>query len=166
MLVRALLVLAFPVLILTPGRPLWPAQTILSKLAAARPTSRSIARALEVYSVYSLRADPLAEVRGLIPPGVATVGFMASEDDIEVSLWRPFGRRVVKHILVGDSGTAIRARGLEYIVVGGFNLKLRGTTLEDWLQKVGGEVVGSVTATVKVAEGPQPWYVVRLRKSL
>jgi hypothetical protein len=48
------------------------------------------------------------------------------------------------------------------MVVGGFNLKLKGTTLEEWLQRTRGEVVASAVATVKVAEGPQTWYIVKL----
>ena len=32
------------------------------------------------------------------------------------------------------------------------------------LERAGGEVVAKTTATVKVAEGEQPWYVVRLRQ--
>jgi hypothetical protein len=52
--------LAIPVLVLTPGRPLWPAQTILSHLQERHPGQRLIARAFNVYSVYATRADPLA----------------------------------------------------------------------------------------------------------
>jgi hypothetical protein len=162
-LVALAMLLAFPVLILTPGRPLWPAQTILASLHATHPNNGAIARAFEVYKVYSMRPDPLAQVRALLPPDVNVVGFMAAEDDIEVSLWRPFGSRVVKDLLVTDSPDKIRSRGIEYVVVGGFNLKLRHTTLEEWLRKSRAEAIASTTATVKVAEGEQPWYVVKLK---
>ena len=81
---------------------------------------------------------------------------------ISTSLWRPFGQRVVKHILVTDSLEEIRRRGIRYVVVGGFNLKLRGIQLEDWLARHRGEVIGTTVLTIKVAEGPQPWYVVKL----
>src|SRR5206468_2983361 len=45
-LVWLVMLTALTVLMLTPGRPLWPAKTILSTLRAAHPESRSIARAL------------------------------------------------------------------------------------------------------------------------
>ena len=154
--------LAAAVLIVTPGRPLWPAETILSKLHTSHPASRAIARALNVYDVYAVRWDPLANVRALLPPNVKTVGFMGAEDDLDISLWRPFGHRRVEHVLPSDSLENIRERHLEYIVIGGFNLKLKGTTLETWLNRIGGRVIATTSATVKVAEGQQPWYLVRV----
>jgi hypothetical protein len=54
----------------------------------------------------------------------------------------------------------IRA-SVQYAVVSGFNLKYHNLILADWLQQTGAEVVGSTTATLKVSEGEQPWYVVR-----
>jgi len=81
-LVWANFLLAVPVLVLTPGRPLWPAQTVLCRLQATHPTSHAIGRALEVYKVYSIRWDPLAKVRESLPASLKVVGFLASEDDI------------------------------------------------------------------------------------
>jgi hypothetical protein len=154
--------LAVAVLVLTPGRPLWPAQTVLTRLQAAHPASHAIGRALGVYKVYAARSDPLANVRVLLPPSVKVVGFMATEDDIDISLWRPFGSRRVEHVLLSDSPDEIRRRNVDYIVIGGFNLRQNATTLEEWLTRTHAELIGTATATVKVAEGAQPWYVVRL----
>jgi hypothetical protein len=162
-LVWANFLLAIPVLVVTPGRPLWPAQTILSRLQAAHPASHAISRALDVYRVYAIRFDPLAGVRELLPPSVKTVGFLGSEDDIDISLWRPFGSRRVEHILLTDSAKEIRGRGVEYVVVGGFQLAANGTTLEEWLERIHGQVLARTSATIKVAEGLQGWYLVRLQ---
>jgi hypothetical protein len=162
-LVWLMLLLAFPVLIMTPGRPLWPAKTVLGKLHVSHPNSAAIDRALKVYETYAIRPDPLANVRALLPPGLKVVGFMASEDDIEVSLWRPFGQTVVKDVLVTDTAEQLRARGLEYIVVGGLHLKLRKKTLEQWLRDTGAEIVASTTATIKLGEGEQSWYLARVK---
>ena len=52
----------------------------------------------------------------------------------------------------------------EYIVVGDFNFGLSGTTFAAWQQQTGVELVATTNATVRVSEGPQPWYIVRLRK--
>jgi len=161
-LVWANFLLAVPVLVLTPGRPLWPAQTALSRLQAAHSTSHAISRALDVYKVYAIRFDPLASVRELLPSSVKTVGFLATEDDIDVSLWRPFGTRRVEQILLTDSAEDIRRRGIEYLVVGGFHLAQKGTTLETWLKSVHGRLLATTSATIKVGEGPQQWHVVCL----
>ena len=108
-MVGGVLLLALLVLVLTPGRPLWPAQTVLSKVLAWKPGQRSIARALAVYSVYDMRSDPLANVRALLPEGLSVVGFMGTADDIDISLWRPFGQRRVEHVLLSDSPEQIQA---------------------------------------------------------
>jgi len=157
------LVLAFVVLILTPDRPLWPAQTVLSGLAARHPESHLISRALDVYSVYARRSDPLADVRALLPPDAKAVGFIGAEDDCDISLWQPLGSRRVEHFLLSDPPERFRQAGVEYVVVGGLNLQLRGTTLDAWMQKTGAEFVAGTHATQKVAEGPQAWYVVRFK---
>jgi len=163
-LAGGVVVLAIAVLVCVPGRPLWPAQTILSKAVAAHPQQRLLVRAQKVYSVYAGRSDPLAGVRALLPGDIKVVGFMGTADDIDISFWRPYGVRRVKHILLTDSPTQIRQRGIQYVVLGGFNLKEQGVTLDAWLQTSGAELVATTNATLKVAEGLQPWYVARFRQ--
>ena len=155
--------LALLVLVLTPPRPLWPAQTILSRLSASHPSNSLLARAAGVYSVYATRSDPLANVRALLPADVNKVGFMATEDDIEMSFWRPFLRTRVHDLFVIDSPDYIRGRSIDYIVIGGLNLKNNNLRLDQWLQRTGAELVATTNATIKLAEGPQPWHVVRIR---
>lgn len=154
---------AFVVLVLAPDRPLWPARTVLAKIAARHPENHPVSRALEVYTVYSRRSDPLAGVRDLLPPDITTVGFLGAEDDCDISLWLPLGSRRVEHFLLSDPPSRFREKKVEYAAVGGLNLKLRGVALDDWLEKTGAEIVGTTNATLKVSEGPQPWYVVRFK---
>ena len=158
----AVLILAFAVLILSPDRPLWPAQTILTKAVARYPERHLLDRALKVYTVYSERSDSLACVRALLPPGIKVVGFMGTGDDVDISLWRPYGERRVEIFLLTDPPEQIRQR-VQYVVVGGLNLKQNNTTLDTWLQKSGAELVATTNATLKVADGLQPWYVVRFK---
>jgi hypothetical protein len=163
LLVWGVLLLALPVVILTPARPLWPARTILSRLRVSHPGSHAIERALNVYTVYAERPDPLAAVRALLPQDLTTVGFLADGDDIDISFWRPLFTRRVAHVLLGDSADAIRQRQIQYIVVGGAYLDSEHATLAEWMDRVGADLVGQTVAILKVTEGPQPWYVVRLR---
>ncbi|HTX21913.1 MAG TPA: hypothetical protein VMD27_08680 [Candidatus Aquilonibacter sp.] len=155
--------LAFVVLAMSPDRPLWPAQTILSKLAARHPNSSMLSRALTVYSTYSHRSDPLAGVRALLPPDIRVVGFIGDADDCDISLWLPLGSRHVEHFLLSDPPEEIRARNIQYVVLGGYNLKAHEMTLDDWLQKSGAQLVASTNATLKISEGPQSWFVVRFK---
>ena len=154
--------LAFLVLVLSPDRPLWPAQIILSKAVAQHPNSHLLTRALNVYAVYAKRSDPLANVRALLPPDVKTIGFIGTEDDTDLSLWLPLGSRTVEHFLLSDPPELIRAK-VQFAVVNGFNLKYHNVPLEDWLRENNAEVIATTTATLKVSEGEQSWYVVRFR---
>jgi hypothetical protein len=160
-LVGVNLILALIVLVLLPDRPLWPAKTILSKLAVQHPNQHLIARALNVYTVYSTRYDPLANVRALLPPEAATIGFIGAEDDCDISLWLPLGGRRVEHFLASDPPERFRQAKIEYVVVGGLNLQLRGLTFNEWQQRTGAKLVATTTTTLKVAEGPQSWFIVR-----
>jgi hypothetical protein len=160
-MVLGVVLLAVPVLVLTPGRPLWPARSVLSRLLAWKPDHGLLKRALNVYSVYDVRSDPLAGVRALLPKGISVVGFMGTPDDIDISLWRPFGERRVEHILLNDSREQIHKRHIEYAVVGEVNLLESQTTLGAWQAKTGAQVVAMATATMTVTQGPHPWYIVR-----
>jgi hypothetical protein len=112
-----------------------------------------------------VRHDPLAHVRDLLPKDLGVIGFMGEGDDIDMSFWRPFGSRRVEHVVVADSADDIRARGIEYIVVGGSNFAREGTTLEGWVSKTGAVIVAKTTATLRVSDGPQAWYVARLPRT-
>jgi hypothetical protein len=118
---------------------------------------------LDVYTVYAKRPDPLADVRALLKPDVKAVGFIGAEDDCDISLWLPLGSRRVEHFLLSDPPELFRQKQVEYVVVGGLNLQLRGLTLEAWRRRTGAELVASTNATEKVSEGPQAWHVVRVK---
>jgi len=163
-MVWGVLVLAALVLVMIPGRPLWPAQTVLSKVLSIKPGQRLAMRALDVYTVYANRWDPLAEVRARLPKGLAVVGFMGDGDDIDISLWRPFFSRRVKHILLEDTAEEIRRWGIEYAVVSGSHLAANGTTLSAWMARTRAKLVTTVTATVTLTQGPQEWYIVRFQQ--
>ncbi|HVV00035.1 MAG TPA: hypothetical protein VHH88_01650, partial [Verrucomicrobiae bacterium] len=163
LLAAVVFLLALMVLVIAPARPLFPARTLLAKLEASHPQSHSLQRAENVYTVFGERSDPLAAVRNLLPAGLRVVGFMGTQDDIDVSLWRPFFSRRVEYVMLGDSGKSLRERNLRYIVVGDYHLKQQGVALDSWLKKVNAELVAQTTAIQKLSEGPQIWYVVRLR---
>jgi hypothetical protein len=120
-----------------------------------------LVRALTVYSVYDMRSDPLANVRALLPEGLSCVGFMGTPDDIDISLWRPFGTRRVEHILLSDSPAQIRQRHIQYAAIGEENLLEHDTTLAAWQAKTGAQLVATTTATMTVTQGPRRWYIVR-----
>jgi hypothetical protein len=66
-----------------------------------------------------------------------------------------------------DSPDEIRKRcaesNINCLVIGDYNLKSHGLTIDDWLKKSGAELAGTTNATLKVSEGPQSWFVVRFK---
>ena len=154
--------LAFLVLIVSPDRPLWPAKTILREVLARHPGQKTATRALDVYTLYAKRNDALAAVRELLPAGVKELGFIGDGDDCDVSLWRPFGSRRVDHFLLTDPPEMIRTN-VQYVVVGGWNLSVDNQRIDDWLQRNHAELIATTNLTVKLGEGPQNWYLTRLK---
>jgi hypothetical protein len=156
------LITALVVLVLSPDRPLWPAKTMLTKAVAQHPEQRLLERALKVYTVYAGRSDPLSGMRAFLAPDVKVVGFIGTGDDTDVSLWRPYGKRRVEIFLLTDPPDQIRQR-VQYLVVAGPVLQAHDTTLDAWLKNTGVELVATVKATFKVADGPQPYYLVQFK---
>lgn len=155
--------LAVIAVVLTPARPLWPAQSWLAALAETHPGNRWLARAQTVYAVYAERGDALAPLRALLPADAAIVGLVTAGDDPEVSLWRPFGSRQVVHLLPDDTPEELRSRGVRNVVISQNALaQLPERTIEQWLVRYHGELAGTVTLTLKVSRGPERWFWVRL----
>lgn len=162
-LAGGVVLLALAALVVTAPRPLWPAETILAKAVAAHPNQRQLVRAQKVYEVYRRRSDPLAGIREALPPGLKVVGFLGTEDDLDISLWKPYGSRRVAPFQVEDTAETVRQLGVEYAVVSGLELDVKKFTLEDFLHKFNAELIATTNATMVVAQGPEPWYLVRFK---
>lgn len=154
---------AFFVLIVTPPRPLWPAQTILSKLQASHPDSRFINRALTTYTVYSTRPDPWPQARAVLPADEKVIGTVSGPDELDISLWRPFGSHKVAHINLHEADPVqnLQTRKIRYAVVSELEVQLQKVSLDEWLTKARAEILTNFTATITVSNGRQKFYVVR-----
>ena len=160
---------AFAVLIVTPARPLWPAQTILSRAVEAKPESRFLKRALTTYAVYSMRSDPLPQLRAQLPKDLKVVGFLGTPDDLDISFWRPYLSRQVAQISATETAEQIRQRKLTHAIISGAGIEWSAIantnlTFEGWLAQTRAEVMTNTTATVTVSAGPKPWYLVRFNE--
>jgi len=156
-------VLALAAVIVVPSRPLWPADTILAKAVEKHPNQAQLQRAQKVYQVYRQRSDPLAAIREHLPENLKVVGFMGTDDDLDISMWKPYGSRRVEPFLVEDSPEHIRQLGIEYAVVSGLELNTKHVTIDEWLKKNGAEIIFTTNATMTVQQGSEPWYLVRLQ---
>lgn len=164
-LAAAVFLLAAVMLILNPPRPLWPAQTLLSRLSAGHPHSYAITRGMLLYQSYAVRWDLLAPVRDHIPADATNVGLMTyiSASPMQTSLWRPFGHRRIWPLKPTHSREDLAMKGIEYVVIA-----LEGTPprdrawLEAWSQDHGGSVIAEVPVRNRATGDPWPWYVIKL----
>ena len=152
-------VLSMLVVILTPARPLWPAQTVLTTLAK-KTGNPAVQRAEKVYQFYGQRADCLAPIKALIPAGTRVIGFISRGDDPETSLWIPFGSRAVRGI---TPRTDLSKRDFDYVVVNPDDFPhYWKTSFEKWLADNKASIVSSAKVDIKVKLGAVEWHLVKL----
>jgi hypothetical protein len=154
-----------PGLILSPSRPLFPAQTITGWLARHHPHSAGIQRFATVYSTYADRNDVLAPLRAAIPEDVTKIGFVAGSNDTDYSLWRPFGQRQVVE-LTSDSGKSVNVPDdIKWIVIKKDAWPdFSNIPLEEWAAQQHAQIVISVPLVVLVSWGPQTWCLVHIEQ--
>jgi hypothetical protein len=150
--------LALVVSVLNPSRPLWPAQSVMDWLAAKMPGHPLIARAKEVYEVYGHRNDIFEAMRARIPDSVLTIGLIDAADDLETSLWRPFGKRVVVDLVDSERD---KPTNIEWVVVRNKVVTEKSGSFEQWTRSVGATVVYSQIITSTVHLGPEEWSLLR-----
>ena len=157
--------LAALLVIVTPARPLWPAQTLLRSLNADNSTSPLLKRIWTVYSVYGARADGFAPVRAVLPPDLKVLG-LVTFDDPETSLWRPFDSLFIKHVTRADDARSLRDRNIEMTLVSEHIVNGReNPTIEQWLARCDAEIVNSFDLQLRAGRGPTRWHLVRVRST-
>jgi len=153
---------AILVLVLSPARPLWPAQRIFAVLRTRWPGNVQLARAEQVYCVYGARNDVLGPLRDTLPLEATKIAVIADDNDLDYALWRPFGARTLVYP-VGAHSWEEETGGVTWIIGKTSLLKPRyGGLLEQLLVRSGGETLTRKRITSRVSVGPEEWFVIRL----
>lgn len=157
------MVLAGLLIVVTPARPLWPAETIIdaAKQNPSLAHSRWVARADAVYATYSTRSDAFAPLLCTLPPGqqVGVVTF----DDPETSLWKPFGSRIIKHVIPGESAESLRARGIRVLAISNDRLTEHSNIdLDTWSHQLQARKIATVNLQLRAKQGLTTWTVLEL----
>ncbi len=148
--------------VITPSRPLWPADWLLNSYLKDHH-SAVINRARDGYSIYSKRSDALGEMRDALPEHTRVVGLISHASGPESPLWKPYLKRRVVHIRPGDDINALKAEGMSHIIINTKDfLKCRGQTPEEWLAQHHGVVIHQTTIRPLVKEPPSEWWTVEL----
>jgi hypothetical protein len=154
---------ALVTLVVSPARPLFPAETVLEKMRAVAPQNALLTRVETVYTVYGKRWDAFAPARAALPPGLNVLG-LVTVDDPETSLWRPFGSRRIEHVCPQDTPADLKQRGIEYILVSNnaFNIYFNGS-FDEWCRRMNAQVVRTIPLTLRASAGPRDWHLVKLQ---
>jgi hypothetical protein len=154
---------ALVTLVVSPARPLFPAETVLEKMRAVAPQNALLTRVETVYTVYGKRWDAFAPARAALPPGLNVLG-LVTVDDPETSLWRPFGSRRIEHVCPQDTPADLKQRGIEYILVSdnAFNIYFNGS-FDEWCRRMNAQVVRTIPLTLRASAGPRDWQLVKLQ---
>jgi hypothetical protein len=150
-------------MVLTPSRPLWPAEFVCNRLAAAYPQNSEIARARKVYATYMKRNCLLTDLSQQIPDSVTVFGLIGSYNDPDASLWQPYGKRQAVYLTHVNRG---RPPCCEWVVIEQQPLEAQiGEPMDDWLKKTGGAVVARELVNAKVSQDPVAWCLVHFTKA-
>jgi hypothetical protein len=144
--------------VISPARPLWPANWFCERNSSWLQTTETGKRAIAVYGVYRQRPNIFEPAVKLLPADAAVVGFV-SYDDPETSLWRPFSSRRILHVRPGETGKEIRQRGIRYVLVKEEELR---EPWEQWLRRTDARLLDSVGLRERASRGPYVWHLVEL----
>jgi len=147
-----------PGLILSPSRPLWPAETICRKILAAYPQNPLGTRMLAVYSTYAGRHDSLGLLRAKLPPDTHEVGLLAGGNDMDYSLWCPLGERKVVYLAHDLPHFFAHPQEVEWVVVKeGAWPQFCPRPFAEWARENGATSVESISVVQAVSAGPEKW---------
>ena len=159
-------VMVIPVIILTPARPLVPAQT-LARLTG----SPAISKVAEQYQFWAGLRDDLAPLRGQLPPDATRLGYAAGFHDTPYGLLQPFGSRRIVELGLPLGSDRLPPVDLKYAVVTTRGIQERyQSALPIWLERAGGEIIFTYPRNVMLDAHSAPkyesWYLVQLNPAL
>ncbi len=109
-------VLAIAIQCITPSRPLLPMLAIFDAVRPIAPPAL-VERAQLVYQTYGDRADIFRPIREQLTPADRVVGFVGGGNDLETSLWRPFGSRRIVPIQPESDRVQLQQLGVRKVLI-------------------------------------------------
>jgi len=154
-----------PAIILSPSRPLWPAQSLSERLARHYPQKEIFRRFATVYSTYARRNDLLAPLRAALPDDARNIGFLAGENGTDYSLWRPFGRRRVEYLQDNMQSPVRIPADVAWLVINRRIWPAVGhAPLDEWAAQQHATITMSVPILSVVAQGEETWCLLHIER--
>ena len=148
--------------IITPSRPLWPANTAFERFASEND-SPFLRRIRTGYEVYGGRADVLGPLREALPTGAHTIGYVNFGPAPQAALWKPYLKRRLIQVLPGDPIEAFTKVGGRHIIINTRDFEIHmGSSPESWLTKHNAHILSRHTIRPLVKEPASEWCLVKL----
>ena len=151
-------VLAALVLVISPARPLWPAEWFFQHYWPRLKSSPLAQRAWDAYEAKGKRSEVFAPLIAALPRDALVLGYSA-DDFSETSLWKPFGSRRILHVKRTDSAEAMRQRGIRYLLV---TIDPAREPWSHWLQRMEAKELQTATLKMWGSLPPFVWHLVDL----
>jgi hypothetical protein len=152
---------AMLLVVISPARPLFPTGAATAILGRISPSHA--ARMERVYSIYGLRYDALKDIRILLPDSEKTVGIIQHNDNLEATLWLPYGSRQIVNVSPDQTPDQLKAQHIHLIVTSDYGLLFQnGMTIDDLTKQWSAVVLAKRKLTLRAGQGPEYWYIVAL----
>ena len=127
------------------NRPLFPVKTIMARLAASHPQSRSVAMLKAVYDEPATFESLKGWLQEQLPPGEPLIGYtvMGSAPQTEPFLWQPWGSRRVEWVLPEDPPGQLLESGIHFVVVEGYP-DIHSSRLESWMARYHAHLIANI----------------------
>ena len=136
-------------LVLSPARPLFPVQKLLTIMG----DSPWFTRVREVYQAYEQRDACWDPILTILPPDIHRLGFFTNGNDLEAPLWKPFGLRRIVSADEKDLTTKNLPQAQAWLArrPAAKTLKSSPTWIRDW------DEAGSRSISQRVSAGKEEW---------
>ncbi len=152
-----------PALLLTPSRPLIPPACIQRAAQMAGASAAVQSRLASVYGSYALRADPFAEIRGLLPAASTPLGLVSSGEEPVAAWWKPYGQRRCEFLLSAADVAAARQRGVQYVVIEREACeKFFGSDVPGWLAQNQAQAIQTFEVIIFASRPPKQFTLAHL----
>ena len=143
LLALLVVVTVIPLVVLSRSRPLWPVESVLTRLEKTFPNSTAVRKAHLTFAFSAGFNRTLQPLLDLLPAGEKTIGYAAAATSRETSLWRPFGQRRVERVNQADPPESLAARGLRFVFV---ELDApEPSAIPNWCQRYHARIIGQAS---------------------
>ncbi len=137
------MVLTAGLLVVSRGRPLFPAESILLPLKEKYPHWHFLSKTWDSYACRLSVETQRSVFNDALPADEHVIGYATVRGSQEPGKWLPFGRRRVERVLPDDQPSELQAKGIHFVFIDSTGLADLDMTIGDWTNRFDGVLVGT-----------------------